>query len=329
MFPATPAETTPSSLQSSSKLKSFAQLFLVSASPCSTLSQDICCIVSCSISWIISVLPPNCRHKTWVCWVVTWLLWTCEQHRGMSPVSPGKPLQHLVEKLQPSHAWKFPMQVVSTGAAAPFANFDCFTAPLCSTQLLPASTFWLPLAKYSNSNCFEADIFFPKNVSSEVWQGVRVKGSRSQGQAAPNQAPLALFLPNLAADLFATLTEFLVWCMALICLKKLCLCSPQVSLLKVRKTKGQSCISDLIFYSTFFHIPTLIPALATDRQFLLHILPQRCPTWLSLLADTERAAITCPLAWSLLSFVIIFHHGAPSHMCSVASEIAVAFFSFC
>lgn len=58
------------------------------------------------------------------------------------------------------------MQVVSAGAAAPFAVFDCFTAPLGSAQLLPPSNFWLPLDKYSVCHCFEADIFSPKHVQA-------------------------------------------------------------------------------------------------------------------------------------------------------------------
>lgn len=66
--------------------------------------------------------------------------------------------------------------------------------------------------------------------------------------------------------------------------------------------------------------------LATDRQFLLHIFPQRCLTRLSLLADTERADNACLYAWSLPSFVTIFPLGALSHVYSVASETVVGFF---
>lgn len=73
-------------------------------------------------------------------------------------------MPHLVEKFKPARAWKFLVPVISTVAAAPFVNLDFFIAPLCSTQLLPASTFWLLVSKYSDCHCFEADIFFPEYV---------------------------------------------------------------------------------------------------------------------------------------------------------------------
>lgn len=85
---------------------------------------------------------------------------------------------------------------------------------------------------------------FQSTFRSEYGKGWR---ERSQGQAAPNQAPVALSLPNPAAGSFANPTEFLVWCMVQICLKELCLYFPQVSLLKFRKTKSQSCISGPYF----------------------------------------------------------------------------------
>lgn len=90
---------------------------------------------------------------------------------------------------------------------------------------------------------------FQSRLRSEHGKGWR---EGSQGQATPNQASVALSLPNPDAGLSSTPTEFLVWCMVQICLKELFLCSPQVSLLKVRNTKGQSCIPGPYF---LLHLP--------------------------------------------------------------------------